>query len=1235
MRCRQCAEPNPADRIECLKCGEPLLDALDESGIVPAPVGATLVSDDATQPALEARAQTAVPAAAPTEARDQMTGSLFGGTGPTSGATAEAPTLRIGALFGGRYEIVKLLGQGGMGSVYAARDREIDRLIALKTIRGENDPLAVQRFKQELLFARKITHKNVVRIHDLGEAEGLKYFTMEYIEGDGLKELIRKQGKLPASRAVALAQQVLAGLSEAHAQGVVHRDLKPQNVMVDPQGIAHLMDFGIARSADTTGMTGTGMIVGTPDYMSPEQVRGEKADERSDIFSFGVILYEMLTGEVPYQGDTPVSKIVMRLSHKPRPPHELTAELPAYLEAVVLKCMEIDAASRYPTVAAILADLGRQQVDQLSLTVRAQRAVTRHKTVIVAVAAVAFAAAGGFWWAGRGRAVPPPPAEGPLQSLAILPFTNATGQAELEWMRTGIPEMLVTDLSQSRFVRPVSGERVNHVLQQAGLAQQSRFDESALETVSKLARAQTVLAGQFVESGGKLRLDLRLRKAGSGVSLPIEVQGETGQVFALVDQIARRLKERLDLTPDQIKGDASRPIGEVTTASLDAARAYHAGLAQLRQGANQEAVTLLKQAVAADPKFPLAHAKLAEAYFNSGQDDDAAPAIDRAVSLADKSALPVAERYQIHALAAVIKEDYETAARSYRELARLYPADPDIQLSLAKALEKMGKYAEALENYKKVVAEEPSYGAALLGLGRVQVVTGQPEPAIRSLLDTLATKQFEEEPEALGMIYSILGVAYRDTGQLDRALEALDKSFAYRVKTKDLRGQAVTLYNLASVYEFRGEIDRALAAEKKALSLAREAGNRAEESVALFNMGLTYKAAGKLDPALGAIRQALQIDMERGDHRALANRLDKIADIYRLKGQYDDALVYLEQAKTHIAQSDEKQEKAINLNYIAQVRQALGLYDQALEAYLASLPIFKEIGQEMGVAMTEHNLAEIYVTQGRYADALAAFDQSLELYRKLKVVHDVAEVQAPRGHLLATLGQGKAAEEALAEAERVAREAKAEDVVPEILLGRAELARSRGQADAASLFEQANVKANLSGQKEVAVESRIELGRLYLDQGKLDRAAALLLRTREEAAAARLRPLEAEAAVALAEVYLAKKDAEAARRQAQDAIKIAERFAGRPVLHEAHARLGAALERLGRSGESIDAYAQAAQDLDWIRGSLRPQDVESFMKRPEAQGFLKDALPRLERGGRSEAAALKKWAGATAPGGRS
>src|SRR5437879_11862119 len=234
---------------------------------------------------------------------------LHGGWSVPAGGVVVATALKPltpGTILGERYELIRLLGRGGMGAVYQAHDRELDRQVALKVIRGDMaaNPEILRRFKQELILARQITHKNVIRIFDLGQADGIKFISMDYIDGQDLRSLAHEKGKLTPEEAASIIIQVCGALDAAHAAGVVHRDLKPQNIRVDKQGRATVMDFGIARSMEVTGMTQTGALLGTPEYMSPEQAKGEEVDARSDLFTVGIIFYELLTGKLPYQADT-------------------------------------------------------------------------------------------------------------------------------------------------------------------------------------------------------------------------------------------------------------------------------------------------------------------------------------------------------------------------------------------------------------------------------------------------------------------------------------------------------------------------------------------------------------------------------------------------------------------------------------------------------------------------------------------------------------------------------------------------------------------------------------------------------------------------------------------------------------------------------------------------------------------------------------------------------------------
>jgi len=278
---------------------------------------------------------------------------------PTKTLETPVKELTRGTTFAGRYEFIEELGKGGMGRVYKVFDKKIKEEVAVKILKPEiaSDETTIERFSNELKLARKIIHKNVGRMYELMEDEGTHYITMEYVAGEDLKSFIRRAGQLTVDKAVSITRQVCEGLAEAHKLGVVHRDLKPGNIMIDKEGNARIMDFGIARSLKGEGITTEGVVVGTPEYMSPEQVDGKEADHRSDIYSLGIILYEMLTGRVPFEGDTSFSVALKHKTEMPKDPCELNAQIPESISHLILRCMQKKREDRYQSVKEILDEL--------------------------------------------------------------------------------------------------------------------------------------------------------------------------------------------------------------------------------------------------------------------------------------------------------------------------------------------------------------------------------------------------------------------------------------------------------------------------------------------------------------------------------------------------------------------------------------------------------------------------------------------------------------------------------------------------------------------------------------------------------------------------------------------------------------------------------------------------------------------------------------------------------------
>src|SRR5579863_5109893 len=393
----------------------------------------------------------------------------------------DATVIAPGSDFGPRYRIEALLGQGGMGRVYKAYDKDLDRTVAIKVVRegaiGQSD--ALKRFKQELVLASKISHKNILRIHDMGDVAGLRFISMAYVEGQDLQHIIRDNPKMPMDRVLKFTQQIAEALAAAHAEGVVHRDLKPQNLLVDKNDQIFVCDFGLAKSFEegAIGMTRTGAFLGTPRYMSPEQVEGKPADNRADLYSYGLILYEMVTGDVPFTGESTLKVMYQRIQEKPKSPKLVNPELPNWLVRIIMRCLERDAAARYQNAYEILADLqgslsaaGNSRVGMSRIGSGSQSVVIQIPEFanqrwvwivagVVVLLAILFAIPPirhfipGFRVEETGSATSGIPPLSSGRYIAVLPLQVLGDQSPLGYLSQGIEEAVSAKLFQLKGVR--------------------------------------------------------------------------------------------------------------------------------------------------------------------------------------------------------------------------------------------------------------------------------------------------------------------------------------------------------------------------------------------------------------------------------------------------------------------------------------------------------------------------------------------------------------------------------------------------------------------------------------------------------------------------------------------------------------------------------------------------------------------------------------------------------------
>jgi serine/threonine protein kinase/Tfp pilus assembly protein PilF len=584
-------------------------------------------------------------------------------------------------LIAARYRIISILGKGGMGEVYKVHDIKLEEDIALKLLRPEiaGDSDVIQRFRNELKLARKITHRSVCRVFDFHEEEETPFITMEYVEGEDLKSLIKRKGKLEEAEAVGIAAQIAEGLTVAHELGVIHRDLKPQNIMIEPGGRAKIMDFGIARSILASGLTQTGQMIGTPDYLSSEQAAGQPADHRADIYALGVILYEMTTGKLPFTGDTALSVITKHREAEAKDPRIINPGISQGLSRLILRCMEKDRELRYQNARELLEDLRILSKGAAPKSVAAKKSkdlFSGRKWVPIVSAATLVLIAGIVIFLQIQERSPLPSAMSERPSLGVVYFENNSGDQSLDNWRKGFAELLTSDLSQSKYLNVLSGDRMYEILDDLDLLGTTSYSSDSLKQVARKGNVKHILRGSYIKAGPKFRVSIALQNIESGEvvgSHTIEAGGEEN-LFALVDDLTKKIKSDMNLTSEQIADDFDAAAAEVMTSSPEAYTFYVEGLRYHYRAEYKKCIEYMDKAIAIDPEFAAAYGWKAFAYESWGYHAEFVTAMKKTYELIHR--LKGRERYRYIAYYYFrIENDIPKAMAELQEYVRLYPED--------------------------------------------------------------------------------------------------------------------------------------------------------------------------------------------------------------------------------------------------------------------------------------------------------------------------------------------------------------------------------------------------------------------------------------------------------------------------------------------------------------------------------------------------------------------------------
>jgi len=935
------------------------------------------------------------------------------------------------------YRVLHRLGVGGMGMVYEAEDLRLGRHVALKLLLESQatQSKSLVRFQQEARSIAALNHPHICTVYEVEEYEGRPVIVMELLQGETLKQRLQ-EGAVPAPQALRWGSEVAEALEAAHAAGLVHRDIKPANVFVTRRGAVKVLDFGLAKLSvaeaadlDHESLTSMGVIPGTTAYMSPEQIRGDELDGRTDLFSLGVMLYEMATGHRPFVEKNAALTMDAVLHKHPASPRELNPDLSPELEAVIGRAMEKDRELRYQSAAELHADLAALAQDMGSGAVSVPRSsgfrrasvrsspafaarALRRPAWQFAAALVLIAALGlGIFFAIRQRNARQPSPEHPTikprRSIAVIGFRNLSGSPDQEWVSTALSEMLDTELASGNELRVISGENVGRMKLDLSLPATDSYAPETLSKIHKDLGADEVVVGSFLVMGkggqGSLRIDARVQdvKAGDTIAAVSE-SGSQADLADLVSRASSELRQKLGI--GVLPESERNAIGTSLPSNPAAIRLYSEGIARLRALDAKRARDLLERAAAADPNHALTHAFLATSLANLGYEAQARAEATKAFELS--RSLPRRDRLLVEASYHEAQQDYGAAVEAYRTLWEFFPDDIEAGLRLAAAQDLAGRSKDALDTVAQMrrLPEPASLDP------RIDLADSR---ASASLGDFRRTQQSAakavEAASRQGSPIIMAEAKQREAWGWDR-LGDLDKAMAEFAEVRDLSLRsgnplmASAAWNgIGAAYYDKGDFENSRRAYEAGLTIARNEGAKQRIAILTSNLGNIFYERGKMEEARQHYQEALDLDRELGSP-SIASDLGSLANVKQSIGDLAGAVKMQEESLNGFREAGDRRGEAATLVNLGDVLRDQGHLAEAMTRYEESIKVEEQTGFKRDLGFAWFGMSEILRREDRLAEARAKTEEAIALRKELGDATDTAYSQVQLAQTLIELG---------------------------------------------------------------------------------------------------------------------------------------------------------------------------------------------------------------------------------------